>query len=413
MSVGLALPSIFSVSGSPVTSSGTLTGTFTTQAANRIFAGPTTGADATPAFRVVVDDDIPNTITVDLAAIATVANSGDSATAFFSSGTIEDARIDSAIARLASPVFTGNPTAPTPSVGDNDTSVATTAFVANRIDDTAYNATTWNNDTNAPTKNAIRNKIESMGGGGGGDVYLANTQTFTGSNTFSGPVWFKPFSKRVVLWDIDFTVGNGVASASLALPWLQGAALASGTSAVTDSLTNNQGIVRLSSTTSANSGYYYHSSVSQLFAVPLLTFESITRVRSTNDGVRVQAGFSDSVSTAAPTDAIRLWRSNNFLLPQVYNNSSLTQGYEYPVGSNQVVRVKIQVQANMTEVSFSAYDSSDGTLILSTNITGLTLPATSSRLFGGGYVAYFTNNVAVALEELDWSTAYIDTPVNR
>ena len=32
-------------------------------------------------------------------------------------------------APLASPVFTGNPTAPTPAFGDNDTSVATTAFV--------------------------------------------------------------------------------------------------------------------------------------------------------------------------------------------------------------------------------------------------------------------------------------------
>ena len=32
-------------------------------------------------------------------------------------------------ADLASPTFTGNPTAPTPSTGDNDTSIATTAFV--------------------------------------------------------------------------------------------------------------------------------------------------------------------------------------------------------------------------------------------------------------------------------------------
>ena len=32
-------------------------------------------------------------------------------------------------ADLASPAFTGNPTAPTPTTGDNDTSVATTAFV--------------------------------------------------------------------------------------------------------------------------------------------------------------------------------------------------------------------------------------------------------------------------------------------
>jgi len=36
-------------------------------------------------------------------------------------------------APLASPVFTGNPTAPTPSLGDNDTSLATTAFVVAAI----------------------------------------------------------------------------------------------------------------------------------------------------------------------------------------------------------------------------------------------------------------------------------------
>lgn len=36
-------------------------------------------------------------------------------------------------APLASPVFTGNPTAPTPTAGDNDTSVATTAFVQTAV----------------------------------------------------------------------------------------------------------------------------------------------------------------------------------------------------------------------------------------------------------------------------------------
>ncbi|ESZ50447.1 hypothetical protein ACYG9R_09190 [Mesorhizobium sp. RSR565B] len=36
-------------------------------------------------------------------------------------------------ATLASPVFTGNPTAPTPIAGDNDTSIATTAFVTGGI----------------------------------------------------------------------------------------------------------------------------------------------------------------------------------------------------------------------------------------------------------------------------------------
>jgi len=58
-SVALALPSIMSVSGSPVTSSGTLTGTLTTQAVNAIFAGPSSGAAAAPTFRSLTTADIP------------------------------------------------------------------------------------------------------------------------------------------------------------------------------------------------------------------------------------------------------------------------------------------------------------------------------------------------------------------
>lgn len=60
ISVGLALPNIFSISGSPVTGTGTLTGTFVTQSANQVFAGPTTGSPATPAFRTLVSADIPS-----------------------------------------------------------------------------------------------------------------------------------------------------------------------------------------------------------------------------------------------------------------------------------------------------------------------------------------------------------------
>jgi coenzyme F420-reducing hydrogenase gamma subunit len=68
-SIGLALPaSVFTVSGSPVTSTGTLTGAFATQAANTVFAGPTTGAVMAPTFRTLVRADIPN---LDALAIST------------------------------------------------------------------------------------------------------------------------------------------------------------------------------------------------------------------------------------------------------------------------------------------------------------------------------------------------------
>lgn len=57
-SVGLSLPSIFSVTNSPVISAGTLTATLSTQVANRFFASPS-GADGEPTFRVINNVDLP------------------------------------------------------------------------------------------------------------------------------------------------------------------------------------------------------------------------------------------------------------------------------------------------------------------------------------------------------------------
>jgi hypothetical protein len=59
-SVGLALPtSVFSVTNSPVTVSGTLTGSFVSQTANHVFAAPN-GSAGTPTFRALVASDIPS-----------------------------------------------------------------------------------------------------------------------------------------------------------------------------------------------------------------------------------------------------------------------------------------------------------------------------------------------------------------
>jgi hypothetical protein len=62
-SVGLVLPvSIFSVTGSPVTTSGDLTGALINQNANTFFAGPATGSPATPSFRNIVVSDLPTLV---------------------------------------------------------------------------------------------------------------------------------------------------------------------------------------------------------------------------------------------------------------------------------------------------------------------------------------------------------------
>lgn len=58
-SVFFAAPSMFDVTGSPVTSAGTIDMTLGIQSANRVFAGPTTGAAATPTWRALVAADLP------------------------------------------------------------------------------------------------------------------------------------------------------------------------------------------------------------------------------------------------------------------------------------------------------------------------------------------------------------------
>lgn len=58
-SVALTVPAEFSVSGSPVTTSGTLAVSKATQSANTVFAGPTTGSAAAPTFRAVAPADLP------------------------------------------------------------------------------------------------------------------------------------------------------------------------------------------------------------------------------------------------------------------------------------------------------------------------------------------------------------------
>jgi hypothetical protein len=90
-SVGLALPSsVFTVSGSPVTTSGTLTGAFASQSANFVFAAPN-GSSGVPSFRALVSADIPTLpyISTTLGATATSGGltvSGNTLSAAKSSG---------------------------------------------------------------------------------------------------------------------------------------------------------------------------------------------------------------------------------------------------------------------------------------------------------------------------------------
>jgi hypothetical protein len=61
-SVGLSMPAEFSVTGSPVTTAGTLTVAKANQNANLVYAGPSSGGAAAPAFRSLAIADLPASV---------------------------------------------------------------------------------------------------------------------------------------------------------------------------------------------------------------------------------------------------------------------------------------------------------------------------------------------------------------
>ena len=59
-SVAMTVPSIFFVLGTPITTAGTFQVGLVNQLANTFWAGPMSGAEDVPTFRLLVSDDIPN-----------------------------------------------------------------------------------------------------------------------------------------------------------------------------------------------------------------------------------------------------------------------------------------------------------------------------------------------------------------
>ncbi len=66
-SVGLSAPAMFLVSGSPVTTAGTLDFAFNAQSGNKVIASPANGSSGIPDFRALVAADIPSLSSVYLA----------------------------------------------------------------------------------------------------------------------------------------------------------------------------------------------------------------------------------------------------------------------------------------------------------------------------------------------------------
>ena len=115
-SVGLSLPSIFTITNSPVTTSGSLSADLANQTANQVFAGPSAGSPAAPAFRSLVAADIPDLSATYLTGNQNVTLSGDATGSGATAITVtiaNDAVSNAKLANMATGTIKGRKTAET------------------------------------------------------------------------------------------------------------------------------------------------------------------------------------------------------------------------------------------------------------------------------------------------------------
>ena len=168
-SVGLSAPAIFSVTGTPVTSTGTLALSLVSQSANTVFAGPTSGGGAAPTFRALVAADLP---TFGPASItwAMVDKTGSSladlttrSAADLSSGTLPDARFPATL-----PIASGV----------NLTDLVATQLTSGTIPDARFPAT-------LPAASGVNLTALNASNLSSGTVAAARMPAFTGDATSS------------------------------------------------------------------------------------------------------------------------------------------------------------------------------------------------------------------------------------
>lgn len=171
-SVSLSLPGMFTVSGSPVTTSGTLTAELASQTANTIFAAPS-GSAGVPSFRSLVATDIPS---LDASKLTTgtlgTARGGTGLTSFTQGGVLyasSTSALASSAAGTAGQVLTSNGTG-----APSWTTINAGATISN---DTTTNATYYPVFATATTGN-----LTSAGVSSSKLQYNPSTGTLTATN---------------------------------------------------------------------------------------------------------------------------------------------------------------------------------------------------------------------------------------
>ena len=196
-------------------------------------------------------------------------------------------------------------------------------------------------------------------------------------------------------------------------PWF-GNAIGSGTIAMVDSDANHPGQLQLSSSATANSGYYILFNPASILISGSESAEYIVKTPSViTSTAKVKLGFQDVFTYVDPTDGAWMNMGGSTLTGKTANNGSVSAtGTSYTILANTIYRATIEVNADATLVTFSLY-TDNSTTPTWTDTLATNIPTAKGRNVGHGIMATNGGTSAAPLIIVDYMNLKIDRELAR
>ena len=398
-SVGLAMPSIFTVSGSPVTSTGTLTATLASQTANTFFSAPN-GSSGTPTFRTIVTADI-----------STALSTWTGSTTITTLGTISSGTWNGSIIGLAyggtgvnASSITANYAfiAPNGSAGAPTFRALLTADISNLSSWTGSSAITTLGTITTGTWNATAIGV-TYGGTGVTSWTLGNILYGSGTNTTATLAGNTTSTKQFLTQTGTGSVSAAPAWATITasdLPSHSAALITSGLLGVTYGGTGLSGASAANGTLLIGNGSGYTlSTLTQGSGITITNASgSITLA---NSGVLSITGTTNQITASASTGAVTLSLPQNihtsatptFSTLTLSGNSLSLNGVTFTASSTPSVTTDILTYGYMLNQDFGFRDFKESVKHVVTSIGSLVYTATTVGPNGTGQITIAPNTL--------------------
>jgi hypothetical protein len=254
---------------------------------------------------------------------------------------------------------------------------------------------------------AVKHSFQSLKSDGA-DSSLVKPSNWNADHTIEFGDLMNKFRQKPFYYT-DFLGVAGATTVEAAYPF-DLVLISSGTQAKIASEVNHPGILRISSSTTANSGGYIETDVSAFLLGGGEVFEAVFQPRvSGNANTTIRMGFLDTITSTDVVDGAYFELPVNSLniVGKTANNSTRTTSATIATLTvNTWYRCRLEVNSNATQVSFYVYDDS-GAQLGSQSIT-TNIPTTAGRETGAGVIATNSGTTATLLAYFDWMAILFD-----